>query len=129
MELNLFYSLPDEIMYLIHKKVFSMQVLKQIIKEGDFSLLDTTPEWKWCHNECEICYRVLESVGPDAWSFVKKYVFFYEEADRNSPIYKKIMESFTREGFPPEQKFLVGMSSMLTISRIGWQNYIELMNM
>jgi hypothetical protein len=126
MELNLFYSLPDDLMWVIHKKIFSMQVLKQITREGDFSIFNTKPEWKWCDDECEICYRVLESVGPDAWSFVKKYRFFYEEADRNSPIYKRIMDAFG-VAFHPKKKFLVGMSNMMIISRIGWQRYVEFM--
>jgi hypothetical protein len=127
MQKNLFYSLPDDMMYTIHKMVFSMQVLKQITKEGDFSIFNTNPEWKWCDNECEICYRVLESVGPDAWSFVKKYLFFYEQADRNTAIYKQIMKAFTSAGVGPEQKLNVGMSNMMIIARIGWQNYVEFM--
>ena len=91
---NLFYSLPDDVMWVIHKKIFSMEVLKQITREGDFSIFNCKPAWKWCDDECSICYRVLESVGPEAWSFVKKYVFFYEQADKNSPVYKKIMDAF-----------------------------------
>ena len=126
MQRNLFYSLPDDLMYVIHKNIFSMQVLKQITKEGDFSIFNVKPEWKWCNDECSICYRVLESVGPAAWSFVKKYRFFYEEADRNSPIYKLIMNAFG-VAFPSEKKFVVGMCNMMIISRIGWQKYVEMM--
>jgi hypothetical protein len=103
-----------------------MEVLKQITKEGDFSIFNTKPDWKWCDDECEICYRVLESVGPDAWSFVKKYRFFYEEADRNTAIYKRIMDAFG-VAFPPERQFIVGMCNMMIIARIGWQNYVEFM--
>ena len=104
-----------------------MQVLKQITKEGDFSILNIKPEWKWCYDESTICYRVLESIGPDAWNFIKKYLFFYEEADRNTVIYKRIMDAFTCAGFGPEKQFLVGMNNMMIIARIGWQRYVEFM--
>ena len=128
MELNLFYSLPDDLKYVIYKKVFSMQVLKQIRKEGNFhSFYSPQPGFEWCRDQCVLCYQVLEKVGPRAWSFVKKYTFFYDEADRDSPVYKQIMKEFELAGVSPGQQLLVGMSNMMIIARIGWEGYVQFM--
>jgi len=122
--INLFYSLPDELMYIIHKKIFSMCVLEELKnRPGNFNFLEHYYDEQW-KNMLERDYRVMNKIGTDAWNFVKKYDDFIWEANRLDPMYKTILDNIgSIKNFHNGRSFNKSMYHMTMIARHGWENY------
>jgi hypothetical protein len=78
--------------------------------------------------ECEQYYSAIDSLGPAAWSFVKKYTFFFEEADKKSPMYHKIMDKLTEFGVEHDFSQEPGMpimGNMWFIANFGWETFVK----
>jgi hypothetical protein len=132
--MNLFYSLPDDVMHIIHKKVYSMEVLRQIRREGDFAYCFGKKRVDFCPDDkqCEIVYNVLESIGPDAWEYVKERAWFHDDSNKQDPMYQRILEELRSKNdfdvyHPHEKLFMLGLVNMHILAKSGWQKYVELM--
>jgi hypothetical protein len=122
--MNLFYSLPDDVMHTIHKKVYSMEVLKQIRHEGDFEYCfgDKYPIER---KECEVCYKVIDSIGPEAWKFLEEHMWSDNKKD---PMYHKILDGLRKEltfETYSVNMFEMGIANMQLLAIIGWENFVR----
>jgi hypothetical protein len=125
---NLFYSLPDDIMHLIHKKVFSDCVLPQITsRPGNFSKYliheNSSQGYKDYAYELENSYRKLNKFAPGVWDFLKRYKNFMWYADRYHPFYNVIIDSLSLDCDDIEL-FRSKLQTMTYLARYGWNNYV-----
>ena len=127
--MNLYYSLPNGIIYEINKRVFSMEVLpkiKKIIPKGDFSFM--IPEGSnsnWDRIFVRILsdyYSLLHEIGPEAWEYLysKRYHCTIISDDtiwlmiRTKLISKYGLIFFDR-----------GIKVMQHIARTGWIQFVK----
>lgn len=75
--MNLYYSLPNEIIHEINKRVFSMEVLpkiKKIIPKGDFSFMiqeGSNSNWDLIFVKVlSEYYSLLHEIGSEAWDYL-----------------------------------------------------------
>ena len=126
---NLFYSLPDHIMYLIHKKVFSDCVLQELLsRPGNFTkyLVNerTSREFENYAYELEKSYRRINKHGPHLWNFLKRYTNFMWFADRYNPMYRVVIDSLSLD-CEDVNLFKSKLETMTYIARFGWNNYVN----
>jgi hypothetical protein len=120
-DINLFYSLPDEIMHIIYKKVFSMTVLEELKNKPGFFYFVNDPKWETILRRD---YRIINKLGPCAWNFIKQYNDFIWEANRLDPMYKIILHNIdlsdsSHDGYT----FNKSMYHMAMIAKHGWKKY------
>lgn len=116
-------ALPEDILYLIYKKVFSLDVLEQIkympgnFKYLGFKNMDLV-------DQLEKDYLVIDKIGPKAWDFLKKYNNFVMEANRKDKMYKLIFNSIYINRYIGCD-FSMCMNIMCYIAKHGWEKYIQ----
>ena len=101
--------------------------MAEFIKRGDFAGLITL---KNCNGfefeECERYYNAIDTLGPDAWEFIKQYPLFFEQADKNSLMYRKILDVLTDSGIEHDFSQEPGMpimGNMWHIAKFGWTSF------
>jgi len=115
-------SLPGDIIYLIYKNVFSLNVLEQIkympgnFKYIGFQNMDLV-------DQLEKDYFIIDKIGADAWKFLGKYDNFVMEANRKDKMYKIIFNSVYINPYYCDFSFC--MNIMCYIAKHGWENYIK----
>jgi hypothetical protein len=103
--------------------------MAHMIKKGDFkTCMEYSNSNSFPFTECEQYYRAIDSIGPDAWQFVKRYAFFFEEANKNSPMYRKILDTLTEHGVEHDFSQEPGMpimGNMWFIAKFGWESFVK----
>ena len=104
-----------------------MEVLRQIRHEGDFEYCfgDKYPRER---KECEVCYKVLESIGPEAWKYFEECFWFYESRNKNDPMYQKILDGIRKEyTFETYNTgmFEIGIANMHLLAIMGWEKFVQ----
>ena len=95
------------------------------IKKGDFNRLFGHRINKWDCRQVAICYEVFESIGDEAWDWVKYYPYFYRQAEE-SLIFKKIVDDLHARGVSGIDSVSNGVYHMFVISNLGWDNYVDI---
>jgi len=130
--MNIYYSLPDSVIYKINKIVFSTEILpeiKKIITPGDFSFMipkeTLTLQWdKLWVLILRDYYNFLYEIGEDAWKFIYKKRHYkltiYFQSDE--PIWQLIKNKLLLYGPVPFEK---GLIIMQHISIKGWNKFVK----
>ena len=77
MTINLFYDLPGDIQHIIHKQVYSMEVMEQLKnRPGNFSWMEKYLTTNFNNRDSFVYqldkdYRSIENLGPKAWEYLK----------------------------------------------------------
>ena len=120
---NYFYNLPEDLINLIYRKYYSAHVMEELKERpGNFSWIDTDPDW-----ECQLTrdYRIINNT-PGAWEFLGLYRNFIRDANRMSPMFKKISNSVCNDSDHTGSSFGCSINIMSLISKIGWKEYKRL---
>ena len=96
------------------------------VKRGDFARLFGNRIDNWECREVAICYEVFESIGHEAWDWVKFYPYFCRQAEE-SLIFKKIVDNLHARGVSGIDSVSNGVYHMFVISNLGWDNYVEIL--
>ena len=80
MKRNIFYDLPEDILYLIYKKYYTVHVMEQLkSRPGNFAWLDADSH---VVHHLERVYRTINNIGPLAWNFLRSSDNYLFEANR-----------------------------------------------
>ena len=127
--MNLYYSLPESVIFKINKIIFDTHVLPKIknrIVHGDFSFMlnkkALTPNWDslWTMILHDF-YSRLHRIGLPAWDYLyrkRNYIFLQSD----EPIWITITEKLSEYGSVPFER---GMLVMQHIARVGWDKFVE----
>ena len=125
---NLYYSLPDSVIYEINKRVFSMEVIpaiNKIIPKGDFSFMITEGSTSyWDRILVRIFthyYNLLHEIGPEAWKYIysKRHHQRIISDDDMWILIKSKLDLYGNECFEK------GINYMQHISRTGWDRFVK----
>jgi hypothetical protein len=120
---NLYYSLPDSVIYRINKMVFSIEVLPVLnkrIPHGDFSFMipkNSKSQWDrlWVVVLKET-YTRLHLIGPNAWNYLKN------KKSNNGPIWNTIISAFS--DYDP-MFFNKSMYTMEYLAKSQWNKFVR----
>lgn len=123
--MNLLYSLPDDIIGQIYKKIYTIDVMKELVhKPGNFVFLENRyineSKISW-HYELEMDYKTLNILGIEAWEYIKKCEDFSIDTNKDE-IYYKIYNALMKN-HTSEMIFRICISHLQILSRIGWKKY------
>jgi hypothetical protein len=92
MSFNLFYDLPGDVQHIIHKKVYTLEVMEQLKnRPGNFSWMEKYLT-KNLENRVSLVYKLdkdyrsIEKLGPKAWEYMKTSSSNYFERFSNHSI-------------------------------------------
>jgi hypothetical protein len=125
--MNLYYSLPENVIYEINKKRFTMDVLpkiKSLIVPGDFSFMipeNSTYRWDylWVMVLRDYYHLLYEIEG--AWTFLHKKRH-YQRLNSDEVKYIEIKEKLSIYG---PSAFDRGIHIMQNIARVGWKQFVK----
>lgn len=128
--MNLFYSLPEDVLRIIYRILYNGVVHELNHRPGNFvSFYDHHSCWVCCVPHIEKLskvYEITEQFKPDSWTFLKnnKYLFYYVR-DHDTNLLKCIRECF-RDNFSPfcwKTTYTQYMQSMQEIAKYGWEHF------
>ncbi len=130
MSFNLFYDLPGDIRHIIHKKIFSLEVLEELKnRPGNFSFMEQNVDFftgiSWSH-QLEKDYRSIEKLGPRAWSFLRTCEDFFgcfKKYSKSTPLIFYEIYYTLYDNHVDMITFRASVSNMQMISRMGWDKY------
>jgi hypothetical protein len=123
---NLFYDLPGDIRHIIHKKIYTLEVMEELKnRPGNFSFMETTYHFytgtSW-PEQLAMDYRSLEKIGTKAWEYLKTCEDFFSLDLCRPYIYYKIYDTLYRNHVD-SVSFRASISNMQMLSRMGWKKY------
>ena len=120
--MNRFYNLPEDLLILIYKKYYSTYVLHELLSiPGNFSFMINDDWWT---TQLERDYRIIDKIGPGAWSFLKESDYnFIMYADRYNVMYKKICNGVGMDSGHSANSFELSLYIMQNIAKNGWERY------
>jgi hypothetical protein len=95
------------------------------VKQGNFAAVFGNRFNNWDCRQVAICYEVFESIGPEAWNWVKYYPYFDRQTEE-SLIFKKIVDHLYARGVKGIDSVSNGVLHMFVISSLGWDNYVDM---
>ena len=128
--MNLYYSLPDSIIYKINKMMFSQLVLPKITKRvphGEFSFMlkggeeNNTWDTLWILI-LKNFYSRIHLIGLEAWDYLYRRKNNNSPSQSNEKIWSTIKQELGEYGPVPFEK---GILIMENIARKGWDTFVK----